>query len=327
MKGIKFSAGIWAFTSCADRFVTQGYRRPLSFEEQVKLASQVKDLDGLILQFPNVVNRKNVERVRRSLQENKLEVAAVDANLFGSEFSGGSFTSGDEGVRRKALEIAIGTVDMAQRLDCCYAGLWLGQDGFDYPFQADYSKLWNREIEAIKKMADCNPEVKICVEYKLKEPRMHLTIGSVGKAIVICQEVGKDNVGVTLDFGHALLGKENPAESAALLARHNRLFSIHFNDCYRETDDDLIAGSVHSWELLELLFAVQQIEYKGWYGLDIFPYREDIVGACEYSIQNIESLLGVLKKMDLPSLREAQKTMDYIEIHSLIREAFYPPSE
>ncbi|GAH58146.1 unnamed protein product, partial [marine sediment metagenome] len=35
-------------------------------------------------------------------------------------------------------------------------------------------------------------------------------------------------------------------------------------------------------------------------GLDIFPYREDIVKACEYSIQNIKSLLKGLEKIDIP---------------------------
>jgi len=327
MEEIKFSAGIWAFTSCADRFVTEGYRKSLSLKEQIKLACQVKGLDGLILQFPTVVNRENVEEVKRLLREGELEVSAVDANLFGSQFPVGAFTSGDERIRRKAIEIAMGAVDMTQQLDCSYAGLWLGQDGFDYPFQANYSHLWDREIEAIRQVANHNPEVKICIEYKLKEPRMHLTIGSVGKALLICEKIAKDNVGVTLDFGHAMLGKENPAESATLLARYNRLFSTHFNDCYRETDDDLIAGSVHSWELLELLFVLQQVRYKGWYGLDIFPYRENIVKACQYSIQNIKSLLKALEKIDIPSLAEAQKTMSYIEIHRIIREALYPLSE
>ena len=52
-------------------------------------------------------------------------------------------------VRRKALEIAIGTVDVPQGLDCSYAGLSLGQDEFDYPFQANYSDVWDREIEAM----------------------------------------------------------------------------------------------------------------------------------------------------------------------------------
>jgi xylose isomerase len=324
MKEIKFSVGIWAFTSCADRFVTEGYRKSLSLTEQIKLASQIEGLDGLILQFPAVVNRENAEEAKRLLQEGKLKVSAVDAHLFGSQFSMGAFTSGNERTRRKAIEIAIGAVDMAEQLDCSYAGLWLGQDGFDYPFQANYSDLWDREIEAIREVAAHNPEVKICIEYKLKEPRMHLTIGSVGKALLICEKIAKDNVGVTLDFGHAMLGKENPAESATLLAKYNRLFSIHFNDCYRETDDDLIAGSVHSWELLELLLVLQQVEYKGWYGLDIFPYREDIVKACEYSIQNIKSLLKGLEKIDIPSLVEAQKTMNYIRIHRIMRGVFYP---
>ena len=31
--------------------------------------------------------------------------------------------------------------------------LWLGQDGFDYAFQADYARLWAMEIEGIREVA------------------------------------------------------------------------------------------------------------------------------------------------------------------------------
>ena len=27
--------------------------------------------------------------------------------------------------------------------------LWLGQDGFDYPFQADYGRMWDDTIAAV----------------------------------------------------------------------------------------------------------------------------------------------------------------------------------
>jgi len=320
MEKIKFSVGIWAFTSCADRFVTTGYRNTFSLEEQIELVGKVKGLDGVILQFPTVVNEENVEKVKKLLLENNLKVSAVDANIFGAEFAQGSFTNGIDSVRNKAIRIAKGTVKIAEELGTNYMGLWLGQDGFDYPFQADHSLLWDREIEAITEVAQCNPNVKVCIEYKLKEPRTHITIGTVGKALLVCEKIDLDNVGVTLDFGHSLMCKENPAESAALLAKYNRLFSIHFNDCYGDADDDLMAGCVHPVETLELLFTLQQINYDGWYGLDIFPYREDPVKATEYSIETINYLATLLEKINVEEMLREQRNLDITKIYELMRD-------
>ena len=36
--------------------------------------------------------------------------------------------------------------------------LWMGQDGFDYSFQADYRALWDHTVEALQIVADHNPE-------------------------------------------------------------------------------------------------------------------------------------------------------------------------
>jgi len=63
--------------------------------------------------------------------------------------------------------------------------------------------------------------------------------------LVLFDEVGKDNLGVLIDFGHSLLAYENPAESIALLARHGRLFHTHVNDTTRLWDDNMVIGSIH----------------------------------------------------------------------------------
>jgi sugar phosphate isomerase/epimerase len=63
------------------------------------------------------------------------------------------------------------------------------------------------------------------------------------KAILIANEVGLKNVGVTIDIGHAFNAYENPAESLTLAKGWNRLFHIYVNDNFREWDDDMIVGS------------------------------------------------------------------------------------
>ena len=48
--------------------------------------------------------------------------------------------------------------------------LWLGQDGFDYPFQADYLRLWDHTAEALRIIAAHHPGIDISIEYKPNEP-------------------------------------------------------------------------------------------------------------------------------------------------------------
>jgi len=130
-------------------------------------------------------------------------------------------------------------------------------------------------------------------------------------------------VGVTIDFGHALMSRENPAESLILADRYNKLFNIHINDAFREWDDDLMVGTVNVWETLEFLMYLKEIDYDGYLGLDMFPYREDSVEACSLSIKNIEAMLEKLEDFDMDELRRVQDKQDAVQIHEVARKLLF----
>ncbi|NIS60686.1 MAG: TIM barrel protein [Proteobacteria bacterium] len=322
-RDIKFSAGIWAFTGCADRFCTTGYRDPISLEDQIRMAGNVKGLGGLILQYPNVIHEENASEVKKLIEDNGLEIAAVDANIFGREFKNGGLSNANPTIRQKAVDVLKRTMDTAAAVGCRNAGLWPGQDGFDYPFQENLMEAWNRERDCIAEAARHNPDVRICIEYKVAEPRTHILVGSAGRALALCYEIGMDNIGVTFDVGHAFMAKESPAEAATYLALHGKLFSIHFNDAYGCFDDDMIAGSIHIWQVLEMLYYMDRVGYDGWYGLDIFPCREDIIAACELSIENIKDLREVALEIDSAKLEQTQAKGDAIDSHRYMRDFFF----
>lgn len=324
LEKVRFSAGIWAFTPCADRFEPDGYKEPSTVPDQIRTAKNVKDLEGVILQYPTGLNESNLDEIRSVLKESKLVASQVDANLFSRRFANGSFTSPDEKIRREAIEIAKSTVKMAKELNCNYAGLWLGQDGYDYPFQVNYRDLWEREISGFREVAlyaqENAPNVKICIEYKLKEPRCYMTMADAGKTVAICQEIGLPNLGATIDFGHCLFGQENPAESVIFLNRYNRLFAVHINDNYAYWDDDLFFGSLHMLQALEFVYSLAKVKYEGWIGLDIFPYREDVVQACDMSIQNFKAMAKLLDKLPERDLAKAQSKHDAVEAFRCLRK-------
>jgi xylose isomerase len=326
LKSVKFSAGIWAFTPCADRFEPKGYKNLDTVPDQIRKAKNVEGLDGIILQYPTGLNENNIDEIRSVLKESKLVAAEVDANLFSRRFAKGSFTSADEKIRKEAIEIAKSAVKMAKELGSNQVGLWLGQDGYDYPFQVNYKDMWEKEVNGFREAAmyaqEHAPDVKICIEYKLKEPRCYLTMADAGKTVVVCQEIGLPNLGATIDFGHCLLGQENPAESVVFLDRYKMLFAVHINDNYGFWDDDLFFGSLHTLQALEFIHSLAKVNYAGWIGLDIFPYREDVVQVCEISIKNFKKMARLLEGLSEEDLMRAQSGHDAVEAFKHVGKIF-----
>ena len=59
--------------------------------------------------------------------------------------------------------------------------LWPGEDGWDYHFQASHSLLWEWTAEAVREIAEYDPETQIGLEYKHHEPRTHMLVSNAAK--------------------------------------------------------------------------------------------------------------------------------------------------
>ncbi len=322
-KEIRFSANVNTFNACADRYVLTGYGERRSTEELIRLAARVKGLSGIELVGLWHVNDGNLPQIRRQVRDAGLEVTCVTPDIWASaKWGRGSFAAGDPQIRRAAIQEVKKSMEWARQLDCPVVDLWFGQDGYDYTFQADYAAAWDRLVEGTIECAEHVPEVNLVIEYKPKEPRTHCFIGTVGKTLLLIEEVNRPNVGAMVDVGHALIAYENPAESVALLQRFGgRLMYMHFNDNWRHWDDDMAVGSVHTLETLELLYWLDRVGYDGWYALDIFPYREDGLRAAEESIAWIQALRGLLDRIGRERVGEVIGRGDAMEASAMIREA------
>lgn len=321
---LKFSANINTFNACADRYVLDGYGERLNTDELIKAAQQVDDLTGVELVGKWHVNDDNVEQIHRQVKDAGFEVTCVTPDIWASgKWGWGSFTSNDEKVRKAAVHEVKKSMEWARQLNCEVIDLWFGQDGYDYPLQADFPRAWDLLIEGTIECAEHMPDVKIVVEYKPKEPRTHCFIATVGKTLLLLSKVNKPNVGAMIDVGHALQGYENTAESAALLHYFgDKLFYMHFNDNWRMWDDDMTFGSVHTIESLELIYWLDRLNYKGWYALDIFPYREDGVRAANESIKWIKGFNNVLDRIGRDEIGKVVSEGDAMSMSALMRKAF-----
>jgi sugar phosphate isomerase/epimerase len=320
---LRFSANINTFNACADRYVLSGYGQRLTSEELIQAATRVPGLSGVEVVGLWHVNDDNIEQVHRQIKDAGLEVTCVTPDIWASgKWGWGSFSSNDAQIRRDAIHEVKKSMEWARQLNCEVVDLWFGQDGYDYPLQADYPAAWDRIIDGTVECAEHLPEVRLVIEYKPKEPRTHCFIGTVGKTLLLIEKVDKPNVGAMIDVGHTLMAYEDAAESAALLQYFGqKLFYMHFNDNWRLWDDDMTVGSVHTVEMLELLYWLDRMDYNGWYALDIFPYREDGIRAAAESIRWIQGLHGLLDKIGRERIGQVVSTGDAMSASALIREA------
>jgi xylose isomerase len=202
--------------------------------------------------------------------------------------------------------------------------IWLGQDGWEYPFHVDYETIWEAEIEAIREVADHNPHIKVSIEYKPSEPRAFSLLSNLAMTLLAIKKVDRPNLGVTLDFAHVLYAGEPPAFAAAMIQRESQLLGIHLNDGYGRRDDGLMVGTVNLVQTLELLF---QLKRKGFDGVIYFDTFPDVTGLdpvqeCDNNIAMVNALWEVAKRLTSQTdLLEAIKRQDAVVSQNLIRLA------
>ena len=215
-------------------------------------------------------------------------------------------------------------LDAAVELGCGLVNIWNGQDGYDYHFQADYWQERDWLVEGLRECAAYRPEVRVSLEYKPKEPRNRSYLGTAAGTLLVAQEIGLPNVGVTIDVGHALVAYESVAESIALLSRAGgRLFHMHLNDNYRLWDDDMIVGSVHAIEYLEMLYWLDRVGYDGFLSLDQYPYRENPEEAIAESIRWLRAFRAVVDRAGAERIGEVIRGGDAVQALRMVREALF----
>lgn len=287
----KYSIILGNLGNTRDRFLSTGYKNQQSKPEMFRQAASIGHVSGIEFVGTWDITEKNVKEMKTLLDETGMKCSSIIPDHFAQKrWGNGAFTSRDAAIRREAVETTKEMIDVATEINCELINIWNGQDGYDYPFQGNFDEAYNQLIEAIQEVADYNKQVKITIEYKPQEPRNHSYFASAAKTLLFALETERENVGVTIDTGHALMGGENMAESAELLLRYNKLFHLHFNDNYRNWDNDMIVGSIHHVEYLELLYWLRKYGYKGWYSMDQYPYREDAKEAISASIETIVTL-------------------------------------
>lgn len=313
----KYSIILGNLGNTKDRFCG-GYKQNPSTYEMLKQAAEIPHVSGIELVGTWDIHPQNAAEIKSLLEGNGKVCASIIPDIFSNPLYGkGSLSNINLTVRNHAKDYVRSMCDIAMSLECDLMNIWPGQDGYDYLMSSDYELQRQWLCDAIAEIAAAYPSLRFALEYKAKEPRTHSYLARMADTLLLANETGCSNVGVTIDTGHAFFAGEVVAESIVLAKRANKkLFHMHFNDNYGSWDDDMIVGSVHSVCYVEMLYWLDRYGYEGWLSMDQYPYREDATMAISESILWLNQFDKIVqnnrKKLDeLVSIGDAIATSQF----------------
>jgi xylose isomerase len=285
-----------------DRFHT--YTTGLGLPERLDVLRTVPGCDGIEAVYP--AEFRDLEKGVQQILASGWPVAAVNLNVKGDDkWRNGSFTADDPAIRADAMNDLKVCMDLAAELGAHLVTCCPLIDGHNYPFQADYVAQWNRLVEGVREAASHRSDVRVSMEFKINESRNYCVLADSGRSLHLCHQVGLDNVGITYDVGHALVAKEAPAATTALVADAGKLFYMHFNDNDRDWDWDMIPGAVHVWDLVETLYYLDRADWEGWFCYDVLTRSgDDVVGVQSATLRVMAAATRLLDKMGRERLAE-----------------------
>ena len=288
---MKYATRLNSFASRPEKCWGAANYKPSALE-LIQRASKVNGLSEVDLNFPDHFAGTTPEGIISAARDLGLTVNGLAMRYYSDPgFKLGAFTNSDSRVRQAAIDLTKRAMDVLEQTGGDFLTIWLGQDGWEYPFQVDYETIWKAEIEGIREVADHNPRIKVSIEYKPNEPRSFSLLSNLGTTLLAIKEIDRPNLGVTFDFAHVLYAGELPAFAAAMIERESQLLGIHLNDGYGRRDDGLMVGTVNFMQTLEVLF---QLIRKGFDGVIYFDTFPDVTGLdpvreCENNIAMVNS--------------------------------------
>jgi len=309
-------AAITAFLGgVKNRYMT--YQEDRSLEDKFALAARIEELDGLELCYP--ADFGDVDLLQSLLADYGFGVSSVNVRSRRTgQWLRGAFTSAQASERAEVVSDFRRAMDLAVQLGSPRISTCPLNDGHDYVFEMNYLDAYRYAEETFAAICAHNRDVRVCIEYKWNDPRTRCLFASAGETLSFCQSVGADNLGVTLDIGHALLAGERPAQSAAMLSLANKLFYVHLNDNDRNWDWDMVPGAFHLWEFVEFFYYLQEIGYDDWYAYDVMSKEIDTLetfNAVTRITRKLESLADRIDREQMSAImadRNPVKALEYL---------------
>jgi xylose isomerase len=299
----KISMGIWGNTNLRDRFNINGFGEDVPVIDRIKQVGEMEGIDGIELHLPTEIDDSNADEIEKVLNDYNLQMVQLCGHTWTEKhYRFGALGEADKAIRTRAINRVKAALDMGARFNVPISVLWPATDGNDFPLQTDYVALYDRYVDSVRQILDYvhqnNYTTRICIEPKPFEPRSYIMMGTTAQALCIVNEINDPSFGINLDIGHSLIAKENVEDQLSLILRYKKLYHTHFNDNDQQCDADLPPGTVNFIRLVSIVYCLDQMNYDGWLGLDLFPYRDDPKKFMEISRDNLRLAYDVVEVMN-----------------------------
>lgn len=303
-----------------DRF--HEYNETKSLEERFSMTAQMDGISGVECVYPYEVSDAN--ELNQLLKKYNLGMSAINVNVKAEpEFRNGGLTSLDPGIRAKAVQFIKNAKDFAQetgadKVTCCPLG-----DGYEFAFQCDYGQMWKFMADCFAEAGSYNTDIPLFLEYKPSETRGRCFLDTATKALCMLNDIGIEQMGITMDYGHSKYGQENPAEVVAMLANSRFPYYIHINDNNGKWDWDYMVASHNYIEYVEFLYYLKKYGYSDYMTSDTSPTRWDITGTFEANARMTNKIWNKLGQIDVEKFETLITGGDFLETWKYIESTFF----
>ncbi|MEL7147887.1 MAG: TIM barrel protein [Bacteroidota bacterium] len=303
-----------------DRF--SEYQEPTDLRQRLQTVKAIGGVSGVEIVFPYETGE--AAATKALMQEMGLEFAAVNANIKKeTKWVPGALSRPSETLRQEAVQLIKDAKDYALAVGAPLVTCCPLSDGFDNLFQVDYPKAWRYMIEAVAEAADYKPEMPLFIEYKINETRVNCHLDSCAKTLIFLKEVQNKATGITIDFGHSLLAKENPAQVLALCEQSGVDYYLHTNDNDWNFDWDLVGGSRNFLHTVEFFFYAKEFGYDKHFTADASPRIFDMVAFFREHVQMNNAIWNLVENMDRQKYRKLMHEERYMDLMELVRKEIY----
>ncbi len=325
---LKFSAGIWYFSSGGGRFHDR-YHDNLEIEQRLEIAAGLKDygLAALEAHYPNEINEDNAELWKKFAADTGIRLLTVIPLLFwDKQFEWGSLSNPLAAPRQAAIDRTKAALVLNKEFDTDFAVVWPGIDGYENPFAVDFVAMRDRFAAGLAEAMDAVPGVRIAFEPKPYEPRGRILFGTTPEGVLLGHQVesrltsaenrrlldeGHALCCMNPEIGHVLMGFEDLAYAFSWPLSEGRLAHSHWNSQpLGNYDQDLNVGVVSPEQTEALLYTLKMYGYQGYYGIDINPERMPVDVAVKISMDAIRAANDRISGLDHESILHAQSHPD-----------------
>ena len=309
MSQFKFSVGPWNVHTGADSY-GPATRKDIDVEEKF---AKFAELGFSAIQFhdddavPNINDyteeeiKKKAGDMKKLLDKYGLAAEFVAPRLWMDEHTvDGGFMSTSKEDREYAMWRAYRSIDIAKELGTDLIVLWLAREGT--LCAESKSPVWATKmlIEAINKMLEYDPNVRICIEPKPNEPIDRSICGTMGHVMAIsAATIDPSRVGGNLESAHAILAGLDPAHEIGFAMAMGKLMTVHLNDQNGiKYDQDKSFGVENLRAAFNQVKVLKENNYgaNGEYvGLDVKAMRTT---SDEDSYKHLETSLEVFKMLE-----------------------------